>query len=55
MNAIPPYILLLLATVLWGGNFVIGKAVADHVPPFTLAFYVGVWHSSSFYQLFGYL
>ncbi|WP_010287738.1 DMT family transporter [Kurthia massiliensis] len=38
MNAIPPYILLLLATVLWGGNFVIGKAVADHVPPFTLAF-----------------
>lgn len=38
MNKIPPYLLLLLATILWGGNFVIGKAVADNVPPFTLAF-----------------
>lgn len=38
MKAIPPYILLLLATVLWGGNFVIGKAVANTVPPFTLSF-----------------
>jgi drug/metabolite transporter (DMT)-like permease len=38
MNKIPPYVLLLLATILWGGNFVIGKAVADNVPPFTLAF-----------------
>lgn len=38
MKAIPPSILLLLATILWGGNFVIGKAVANTVPPFTLAF-----------------
>jgi len=35
---IPPYALLLLATVLWGGNFVIGRAVSGNIPPFTLAF-----------------
>jgi len=34
----PPYILLVLATVLWGGNFVIGRAVTGEIPPFTLAF-----------------
>lgn len=35
---IPPYILLVLATLLWGGNFVIGRAVSGAIPPLTLAF-----------------
>ncbi|HWK21662.1 MAG TPA: DMT family transporter [Ureibacillus sp.] len=34
----PPYLLLVIATVLWGGNFVIGRAVTGEIPPFTLAF-----------------
>ena len=34
----PPQILLILATILWGGNFVIGRAVAGDIPPITLAF-----------------
>lgn len=34
----PPHILLVLATLLWGGNFVIGRAVTGEIPPFTLAF-----------------
>lgn len=34
----PPQLLLVLATVLWGGNFVIGRAVTGEIPPFTLAF-----------------
>lgn len=34
----PSYILLLVATLLWGGNFVIGRAVSDDIAPFTLAF-----------------
>ncbi|MFJ8260534.1 DMT family transporter [Rummeliibacillus sp. NPDC094406] len=38
MNNIPPVVLLLIATILWGGNFVIGRAVANELPPFTLAF-----------------
>ncbi|NOV02041.1 DMT family transporter [Paenibacillus planticolens] len=32
-----PYILLLLATCIWGGNFVAGKALVLHIPPVTLA------------------
>lgn len=36
---IPPYIFLLLATILWGGNFVIGRAVSGEIPPITLAFF----------------
>lgn len=32
-----PYILLLLATCIWGGNFVAGKALVEHIPPITLA------------------
>lgn len=39
MNRIPPVALLLIATILWGGNFVIGRAVANDLPPFTLAFF----------------
>jgi len=35
---IPPYVLLILATLLWGGNFVIGRAVSGDIPPLTLAF-----------------
>lgn len=38
MNRIPPYVLLITATILWGGNFVIGRAVASEIPPFTLSF-----------------
>ena len=34
---LPPQMLLVLATILWGGNFVIGRAVSDDIPPFTLA------------------
>ena len=34
----PPHLLLILATLLWGGNFVIGRAVTGEIPPFTLAF-----------------
>lgn len=39
MNRIPPHILLILATILWGGNFVIGRAVAPDIAPFTLAYF----------------
>ncbi|HWL23393.1 MAG TPA: DMT family transporter [Ureibacillus sp.] len=35
---IPPHLLLILATILWGGNFVIGRAVTGEIPPFTLSF-----------------
>lgn len=33
-----PYILLVIAALLWGGNFVIGRGFAATMPPFTLAF-----------------
>lgn len=33
-----PYVLLVIATCLWGGNFVVGKIVVSELPPFTLAF-----------------
>ena len=33
----PPQLLLILATLLWGGNFVIGRAVAGDIPPVTFA------------------
>ncbi|MGE7984005.1 DMT family transporter [Solibacillus sp. NPDC093137] len=35
---LPPPLLLILATLLWGGNFVIGRAVSGDIPPITLAF-----------------
>lgn len=38
MNKVPPFILLVFATVLWGGNFVIGRAISNELPPFTLSF-----------------
>jgi drug/metabolite transporter (DMT)-like permease len=36
-----PYFLLILATCIWGGNFVAGKALVLHIPPITLA--AGRW------------
>ncbi|WP_070120479.1 DMT family transporter [Bacillus marinisedimentorum] len=33
------YFLLIIATLFWGGNFVIGRGFADTLPPFTLAFF----------------
>lgn len=33
-----PYLLLVIATFFWGGNFVIGRAVSDQIPPYTLSF-----------------
>jgi len=34
-----PYLLLTLATLLWAGNFVLGRAVSGEVPPVGLAFW----------------
>ncbi|OIJ13609.1 EamA family transporter [Anaerobacillus alkalilacustris] len=34
-----PILLLILATMIWGGNFVIGRAIVDELPPLTLAFW----------------
>lgn len=34
-----PYLLLTLATLLWAGNFVLGRAVSAEVPPVGLAFW----------------
>lgn len=34
-----PFILLVLATLLWGGNFVIGRAVTGSLPPVALSFF----------------
>lgn len=33
-----PYALLVVATFIWGGNFVIGRAISDQIPPYTLSF-----------------
>jgi drug/metabolite transporter (DMT)-like permease len=32
-----PYLLLILATLIWGGNFVIGRAMVSDLPPFTFS------------------
>ncbi len=32
-----PYLLLALASLFWSGNHVVGRALTDHVPPFTLS------------------
>lgn len=32
-----PYILLVVAACIWGGNFVAGKALVAHMPPLTMA------------------
>ena len=33
-----PYLLLSLTSLFWAGNTVLGRFVAGHVPPMTLAF-----------------
>ncbi|HYM02142.1 MAG TPA: DMT family transporter [Stellaceae bacterium] len=33
-----PYLLLILATLFWSGNFIVGRAVHESVPPVALAF-----------------
>ena len=33
-----PYLLLSLTSLFWAGNTVLGRFVAGHVPPITLAF-----------------
>jgi drug/metabolite transporter (DMT)-like permease len=33
-----PYVLLILTTLFWSGNFVLGKAVIGSIPPMTLAY-----------------
>jgi len=34
-----PYLLLVLTTLFWSGNMVIGRAIRDQVPPLSLAFW----------------
>ena len=34
-----PYLLLVLATLFWSGNFVLGRAVHSHIPPIGMAFW----------------
>lgn len=34
-----PYLLLVVATVIWGGNFVVGRAVHSAIPPLGLTFW----------------
>ncbi|MFD1706763.1 DMT family transporter [Siminovitchia sediminis] len=33
-----PYLWLILATMFWGGNFAVGRALVHDVPPFTMSF-----------------
>src|SRR5208282_5848473 len=33
-----PYLLLTLTSLFWAGNTILGRAIAGHVPPITLAF-----------------
>lgn len=35
----PPYLLLVIATVIWGGNFVVGRAIHDDIGPLSLNFW----------------
>ncbi|MFG6496129.1 DMT family transporter [Fictibacillus sp. UD] len=38
MKKVNPYVLLVVATLIWGGNFVIGRAITSSLPPVTLSF-----------------
>ncbi|MDD2900447.1 MAG: DMT family transporter [Desulfuromonadaceae bacterium] len=38
-TTVSPYILLILTTLFWAGNFVLGRAVNTVIPPITLAFW----------------
>jgi drug/metabolite transporter (DMT)-like permease len=33
-----PYVLLIIATVIWGGNFVVGRGLVADLPPITISF-----------------
>lgn len=35
----PPYLLLVLTTLFWSGNFVLGRAVSGNIPPIALSFW----------------
>ncbi len=39
IRRLPPWLLLTLATLFWGGNFVLGRAMRGHVPPIGLSFW----------------
>ncbi|MNI22062.1 putative inner membrane transporter YhbE [compost metagenome] len=39
MNGRTSYLLLIVATCIWGGNFVAGKAIVAELPPITLALF----------------
>lgn len=36
LNDVKNYLLLLLTSLLWGGNFIVGKTLVDHASPITL-------------------
>jgi drug/metabolite transporter (DMT)-like permease len=38
MKKVNPYVLLIAATLIWGGNFVIGRAITSSLPPVSLSF-----------------
>ncbi|MQR95903.1 DMT family transporter [Fictibacillus phosphorivorans] len=38
MQKVNPYVLLVVANLIWGGNFVIGRAITSSLPPVTLSF-----------------
>ncbi|HDK45062.1 MAG TPA: DMT family transporter [Actinobacteria bacterium] len=39
VRRVPAPVLLTLSALLWGGNFVVGRAVATEIPPLSLSFY----------------
>ena len=39
IDRVSPYLLLVLTTLFWGGNFNVGRAVAGEVPPLGLSFW----------------
>jgi drug/metabolite transporter (DMT)-like permease len=38
MKKMNPYVLLVVATLIWGGNFVVGRAITSSLPPVSLSF-----------------
>jgi len=36
---VPPYVLLIMATLFWSGNLIVGRAMADDVSPVAMAFW----------------
>ena len=39
MNRVPPQVLLILTTLFWAGNLVVGRAFHEDIPPVGLAFW----------------